>query len=68
LFCFSRQGVEVAGATNAAAQADHLDQVVAFEEGEMLPYTDCADVEFLAQFGGGHLSAVPQQMQDTLAR
>jgi hypothetical protein len=54
------------GTPDAATQANNLDQIVTFEEREMLPYTYCANIKFLAQFGCRHLPAMAQQMQNAL--
>jgi hypothetical protein len=62
LFGFCRQGIEVAWAPDTPAQTDNFDQVITFEQREVLAYTDGADIEFLAQFGSRHLAAMSQQV------
>jgi hypothetical protein len=52
----------VTRAPDAPAQADNFDQVVTFEQREVLAHADGANIEFLAQFGSSHLAVVPQQV------
>ncbi len=63
-----RERIQMAGTPDTAPYGWSMHETVALKQHDVLPHTDRADAERLAQFGSSHLAAPPEEIKDLVAR